>query len=50
MTLTLLLMCRIGETLHGASASVMATEDRTTEAVAKKATTNDLANASFYFM
>ena len=40
--------------LHGfsssASASVMATEDRTTEAVARKATTNDPANASFFLM
>ena len=33
-----------------ASASVMATEDRTTEAVARKATTNDPANASFFWL
>ena len=42
------------EALHGfssiASANVMATEERTTEVVAKKATTNDPANASFFFM
>ena len=32
-----------------ASASVMATEDRMTEVMAKKATTNDPANASFFW-
>jgi hypothetical protein len=43
-------LSQFGVSSSSASASVMATEERMTEMVAKKATTNDPANAIFFFM